>query len=371
MLQQEGKYLYFAADITGGQDDQINTLELMITIALSLQRILIIKETESAVHHRTSIRYIPFHWSSYIDLARTKIAEIIPDGTIKEVQSSLRWVHKKDFNFKAYSGEQIRTINISQLYNPEYTLTPVLCVTGTKNPDYRNIVVDASNMRIHCKALHHITLSPSSKVEDLTDIVLARFGTDRKSSLYAQASLNFKVRVRKHDFRFNYYMCMHIRGGDILQYDKSYYFSAQKEQINHIVEAVYARHSSKIPIYIMSNMDLSYFDFLKPKYEIYTYKDFPKLKKLFVSKYASVDHNLLYAVEKNIMRYALVKIMPPNRNWLVFDLDASYKIPPYINTSFDPAKIRRKEWRIITFINKINHRLRTKLEKKFGIKFQS
>ena len=352
MLQQEGKYLYFADDVVGGQDDQVRALELMIIAALSLQRIPIVKETETAYQHRTSVRYIPFRWDSYIDLARTKIAEIRPDGTVKEVQSSLRWVYEKDFNFKMYGDEQIRNINLSQLYEQAYVHTPILCAKGNVS------------IRSYYKILHQITLFPSRKVDDLTDIVLARFGTNRKSSLYAQASLSSKTQPRPYDFKFNYYICMHIRTRDIVLLDKSYYFAMQKEQINHIVKTVCKRHTRKIPVYIMSDLEPDYFDFLKPEYNIYTYADFPKLKELFASKYAPVDHNLLYAVEKNIMRHALVKIMPPDRNKLVFDASASYDIPPNISANYDSAKIRQKERRITTFIHRVENLLRRYLKKK-------
>ena len=57
-----------------------------------------------------------------------------------------------------------------------------------------------------------------------------------------------------------------------------------------------------------------YFDFLKPQYDIYRYTDFKELREQFVEQRA-IDHDLLYSMEKNIMRHALVKIFPQRKNY--------------------------------------------------------
>ena len=197
--------------------------------------------------------------------------------------------------------------------------------------------------------VYHVSLSPSSKVNELSDIVLNRFGTDRQSSEYIQKVINSKTRLKYHDFEFNYYVCMHIRTQARSLHYEDHYYAMQKEQIAYIVKTVSDMHRD-IPIYIMSDMELSYFDFLKPKYKIYTYRDFPALKKLFDSQKKPVDHNLLYSVEKNIMGHALVKIFPPGRNRLRFDSNASYEIPPHISESFHASgKERMIKFRILSY----------------------
>ena len=244
MLQQKGKYLYFTYTIYGGLDDQITMLELMITAALSLQRILIIKDTETASQHRTSKRYVPFDWSRYFDLAQTKIAKIMANGSIKEIESTFCWVHEKDFDFEGHAPEQIKHINGDQLYNPENEHYSVLCVSKiTLARTEKNIAtLKAQGITISWlsdllyKPVYHVSLSSSSRVNELSDIVLNQFGTDRQSSSYIQTTVSLKTRLKRHDFQFNYYVCMHIRGQDRALLDKNHYHAMQKEQIEYIVK---------------------------------------------------------------------------------------------------------------------------------------
>ena len=372
MLQKKGKYLYFAYDIYAGLDDQITILELMMTAALSLQRILIVKDTETASQHRTSKKYIPFDWARYVDLAQTKIAEIMSDGSVKEIKSTFLWLHEKDFNFKEYASEQIHYIDGDQLYDSENEHYSVLYVSKIqiartkKNRETLKAqgITISWHYNLIYKAAYHVSLSPSSRVDELSDAVLHQFGTDRQSSDYMQTTLNSKTRLKKHDFRFNYYICMHIRAKDRALIDEHHYHAMQKKQIKSIVKTVSNMHCN-IPIYIMSDIRAGYFDFLRPEYQIYTYRDFPVLKELFDSKEKPVDHNLLYAVEKNIMKYALVKIFPPGRNRLRLDTDASYEIPPHISQSFDAsAKKRMMKYQAISYMNVLD-RIIIKLKNKF------
>ena len=159
------------------------------------------------------------------------------------------------------------------------------------------------------------------------------------------------------------------RANDLILYLIKHYYAAQKEQIAYIIKKVCHQHYN-IPIYIMSDMPSSYFDFLKPQYKIYTYRDFPTLKDLFSASSKAIDHNLLYAVEKNIMKYALVKIFPPGRNKLMFDSNASYETPPHIIASFESSKkTRMKKFHIVEYKNRIDKIVMTlkSLRKKFGI----
>ncbi len=363
MLQQEGKYLYFAYNIYAGLDDQITILELMITAALSLQRILIVKDTETAYQHRTSKKYIPFDWARYVDLAQTKIAEIMADGSIKEIKSTFCWVYEKDFNFKEYASEQIHYIDGDRLYDSENEHYSVLYVSKIQiaRTKRNRETLKAQGITIAWyydliyKAAYHVSLSPSSRVDELSDRVLKQFGTDRQSSNYIQTVINFKTRLKRHDFQLNYYICMHIRAQDKALLDKNHYYAMQKKQIEYIVKTVSNMHRN-IPIYIMSDIGVvSYFDFLKPKYKIYTYQDFPVLKELFDSEENPVDHNLLYAVEKNIMKYALVKIFSPGRNRLRLDTDASYEIPAHISQSFDASFIKRMiKYKATSYMNTLD-----------------
>ena len=217
------------------------------------------------------------------------------DGSVKKVESTFCWVHEKDFDFKDHAPEQIKYVDCDQLYNPENECYSVLYASKTTSAKTRKNI-ETLKAQVY-KTAYHVSLSPSSRVNELSDIVLNQFGTDRQSSYYIQTVVNFKTRLKRHDFRFNYYICMHVRGQDMALLDKSHYHAMQKEQIEYIVKMVSNIHHN-IPIYIMSDIEVGYFDFLKPKYKIYTYQDFPILKELFASKKKPIDHNLLYAIEK-------------------------------------------------------------------------
>ena len=114
---------------------------------------------------------------------------------------------------------------------------------------------------------------------------------------------------------------------------------------NGIVKAVknvYEMHSKNMPLYIMSNrMDADYFDFLKPKYNVYRYTDFEELVEQ-VTRGGVIDHNLLYLVEKNIMRHAAVNIHCYRKNRFVFE-GAWYRKGSYYRSSDSNSSLLLKD----------------------------
>ena len=128
--------------------------------------------------------------------------------------------------------------------------------------------------------------------------------------------------------KFNCYACMHVRYG-INSEDASMHIKGPSDLRNNIREVVkkaYRWKRKSLPLYIMSNIiDSGYFDFLKPKYDIYRYTDFEELREQFTCR-EIIDNNLLYLVEKNIMRYAPFKILPDGRNQFIFT--GPFKISP-------------------------------------------
>jgi len=348
LLQQESKYLFFAFDINGGLDDQTVALELMILIALSLQRTLIIRQSETPPHHRTSKRSVPFDWDHHVDLAQTQIAKIMPDGTLQKTAATLRYIHEKDFDFKAYTRREVCYADGAQIYAPENAAYPLLCVKRvrlSKLKKSRTTINDPQlilSPRLFCyyKAMYHISLSASATVNELSDIVINHFGTDRQSSEYIRTVLNCEVRHRPHYFGMNYYIGMHLRVTEMPLLSLSYYYAAQKEHIRALIETVCQRHP-KAPLYVMSDK-VGYIDSLKGQYPIHSYQDFPKLRALFSSTDEPVNHNLLYSVEKNIIRHALVRICPPGRQWLAYDAGASYRIPQSIRAAYQATPMSRR-----------------------------
>ena len=113
---------------------------------------------------------------------------------------------------------------------------------------------------------------------------------------------------------------MHVRYG-INSIDASMHIKKPlglRSNIQEVVKKAYRWKRKSTPLYIMSNiMDSGYFDFLKPKYDIYRYTDFKELREQFTCR-EIIDNNLLYSVEKNIMRHAPFKILPDGRNPFIF-----------------------------------------------------
>ena len=98
-----------------------------------------------------------------------------------------------------------------------------------------------------------------------------------------------------------------LKGSDIL-----------RRSVSSVAREVYRRIDPSLPLYIMSNITQpDYFDFLKPKYNVYRYTDFEELRERFVDR-KEIDHNLLYLVEKNIMRYAPIKIFSKVGNQFIY-----------------------------------------------------
>ena len=182
-------------------------------------------------------------------------------------------------------------------------------------------------LNLNTSAPFLIILSPSEIVNDLTDIVLNHFGVPRESAESLSDILWDLPKIQYSDMAFyyrdlNYYACMHVRyGGNVNHASKLIKRTPQRLSmaIKRVLRAIYERNRKNLPLYIMSNInDVHYFDFLKPDYDIYRYTDFRELRERF-TRQEEIDHNLLYSVEKNIMRYATVKILPSSRNRFIFE----------------------------------------------------
>ena len=338
MLQYSDKYLYFPYEYDGGLDSKTYDLVLLIRVALSLGRIPIIKEARTSFTHRLDDieQDVSIDWDEHINLSAVKILETTSDGTIKESPETLRYVYEKNFDWSCPES-QVRCVDGLQLYNEENETIRIIILARDK-VNLRRKGRDEQLSKIHkglyfsprlnayFKSPFYIVIPPSRRVEGLSDIVINNFGTNRESMKLFNNALYDLPRFRKfsieQDFNnFCYYACMHVRFAENSKIASKEIKHADylRKVIKATVKNIYEMHSQNMPLYIMSNiMDADYFDFLKPKYNIYRYTNFEKLVEQ-VSPNGTIDHNLLYSVEKNIMRYAAVKIHSYRRNRFVFE----------------------------------------------------
>ena len=334
-MQEQGKYLYTPYLRDGGLDSVIRGIVILIQAAVTMKRIPIIRRVTTAAYHRLDKlhkrTYIDYE--RYIDLPRTKIFKIGPEGGTKELAITLQYIHEQDFNDNLYSRNQVRYIDHTQIHDPENDKYPVICMLNPryiaarkKLPELHERIDRGLNLSTSSPFL--IILQPSKIVNDLTDIVLNHFGMTRESAEFLSSILYDLPKIKYSDMEFycrdlNYYACMHVRYpgdvGDRLSRLVKKTPQRLSRPIKRVLKMIYERNHKNLPLYIMSSLnDVHYFDFLKPDYDIYSYTDFKELREQFTLK-EEIDHNLLYAVEKNIMRYATVKILPLYRNKFILE----------------------------------------------------
>ena len=332
MLQRSEKYFYAPyRQGKGGIDSKICDLELIISTALSMKRIPIIKEGLFPVMHDGRITDIPINWERYIDLLRTRILKA-ESGRIKELPDTLRYIYERDFGFNSYPKDRIRYINSYQLYDEENEQYPMVCLSESEDMEKLRGIRSKPCRDLHCmdkirvdnSSSFLVIFSFSQEVNDLTDVVLKYFGTKREGMKLLSGILLPSFRVRNMGSRnlegiLNYYACMSVRyKGDIGVAPRPINKYTTRLKVKEVVKKVRSVIGNK-PLYIMSNtMRADCFNFLKPEHNVYKYTDFRELKERFTQGKVP-NYNLLYLVENNIMRYALVKILPSEMNSFIFE----------------------------------------------------
>ena len=332
MLQHKERYLYVPYRKDGGLDSKILDLEMRINVALSIGRIPILNEEKSSKAHRLDNKKeeTTIDWEKYIDLSATQILKV-GDGTTEEVPWALQYVHQRDFDFGAYSEDQIRYIDKTQLHDKVNDQYPIICLLSSKGlkalPRYPNLEELRCWDRIKFDNTNSIfiVLMPSQEVNDITDIVLNHLGTTRESMqklsnvLYTLSRYRGSVHKKLCSSAAGCYACMHVRYGINPKHSIRLLQSSStlRKNVLEVVEEA-GKIDKSLPLYIMSNIaQPDYFDFLKPKYDVYRYTDFKELRERFVDR-EEIDHDLLYSVEKNIMKHAPIKILSGNRNKFIF-----------------------------------------------------
>ena len=352
MTNQSEKYaitsLYIPSE---GIDSWMRTLNIRVSIALGLNRIPIITPFHSSPVHNFGLALNNCRWEKYIDLDKTEIYKRKESGILEKESFPLRWIASEDFNAVHYPQEEIGIIKQEQLYDKE-------------NEKYKILVLDG---HFDHQPPFFVKFASSQAVNELTDVVLRRFGTSCAAMSSVQNLFNNRCDTaplfEKIKREKCFYSCLHVRAGDSLLKLIHSFYSAQPK---HIKKLVYSACPRGTKLYIMSDIhDPSYFDFLRDRYDVYTYHDFPELKQLINGENDSIDNNMLFMVEKNIMDHALVKITAQRRGIYHFQSDFAYDIPAlalYVytkirnNPSVSPNNI--KQIRRLALLYKIIYRMR-------------
>ncbi|MXX98299.1 MAG: hypothetical protein F4Y58_00100 [Gammaproteobacteria bacterium] len=174
----------------------------------------------------------------------------------------------------------------------------------------------------------------AAKINRLTDEVLGTLGISREHAMAAQHYFlsrenNIQPCGESHDLQDNipldngYYACMHVRVSDRDSGWPVFAFTSARKQIKSVLAYTVCKGAK---IYIMSDVHRpNFFDFLKSDYRIYRYYDFPRLEQLISDKAGGkTDNVMLYLVEKNIMKHATVKILPPHKGPMIYHLNTVY-----------------------------------------------
>ena len=352
--QATQRYLiYDFSNHLGGLDDHLSLLKRFISLSFKLDRIPVITEFNIHESHNFNLpsRRVPFQ--RYLDLSKTQILEI-KSGRMVEVLSSLQWISDQDFDLESYPEEKIAYVDICEGTTAELLEKNAKAIFDKSLESYTVLSIKGTyvvnSMRWHhgyaCYAAlrfpkrllpYTVAFYPSQEVENLTDIVFNRLGFSRHDIMNLTRKLTEQYRLgfdMPHLMRANcFYACMHVRITEAILAYISYYFASLRSQIKKTVKAAGLEHGSKL--YIMSDRrDPKHFDFLRSDYQVYQYHDFPELRQWVSGEKGEVDNYMVYSVEKNIMKFSLVKILPPGRNKQIFPLDASYRIPFFIRIQY-------------------------------------
>ena len=305
-----------------GLDGRIRDLSFLWSKALTLKRIpVILHEPPNMAQHNFGKPLNNFTWSKYLDLDKTEAYKLSKDGTIKKETAPLHYILDAGFNIKSYPKNQVHTVHLENLHDRNNEKYKVLLLSSRKFPT----------------PPYYMRFIPSQAVNDLTDSVLARFETrrstmrDAQELLYNRCSTKNLFEKIKHEKFF--YSCLHIRANDALFVEHRFFQAALPSNIKKLVYRACPRGTK---LYIMSDIhDAKYFDFLRNRYDVYTYHDFPELKCLIDKESRTADNHLLYQVEKNIMDYALVKLVAHRRDVYHFQSDFVYRTPRTTQYIFD------------------------------------
>ena len=369
-MRTNDKYLIFdtANCYPAGLDHKLNTLKHAIREAIRLDRILVLRKFaiwphQNLIHtqnSKTNLResivsnmqdfgyseYKNIEFEHYINLAKTKIHNLKSNADIRKIQKPLRCINEEDFDLSVYTDNPELVTKTGKLVGESANKEPTpindhilivennQAITREQNNQYQ-VIVRRTNCYDYPSGAKHLMVSfhPSDEVKRLTNTVLRSMGTSldsvkKRFAFYHGTAISEMRNNYQRDFSRKhalYYACLHVRANDVFFFPNIRY-GADPSHLEKLIRQAVPNGSV---IYIMSDINnLHYFDFLKKAYRIYQYFDFPELKALVSNENKKeIDNAMLYAVEKNILQYAHIKIARAKRIPNLLYTNSSHKIP--------------------------------------------
>ena len=331
-LLKEKKYLLFSMSRRNtGTDNVFTMLDRVFREALYLGRIPAIGKFTIGPMHNLGKGKSHLCFEDYLDLSNG-ITYRLGKGCHRPIASHLDWVKEEDLNLESYffdqvyflSDEEIVTEEINNRYDVVVRRDPTFKYAQT-HKEYKDDTIS-------------IEFPYSKKVNTLTDEVLDVLGTSRTRAMAAQqyflnrvdsvgfscGSMDENTLANDISLETSYYACMHVRASDREYRWPIFALTSSKDQIKLVMKHAASKGSR---VYIMSDVHkVDFFDFLKSDYQIYRYYDFPLLKRLVSRDDGTIDNVMLYLVEKNIMKYATVKILPPHKGPMIYHANTVYDV---------------------------------------------
>ncbi len=328
---KDDKYLIFSMTQSKFGIDQIfKTLNVVFMEAYELGRTPVVGKFAVRPEYNFYCRRDNFKFEDYLNLSEGTIRPI--DKVDSIVEDGQKWIKEEDFDLDRYAADKVLQVSdevISSEMNESYDVIVRRDPTSQYARDYAKK-----------KPSFLLDFPYSEKVNGLTDKVLETMGTSRENALAGQYYFWDKVGTMRSCFdeqtrargssislKDAYYACMHVtsKRGVRPKEKLMLQFAFSNQQVKTLLSYAISKNSR---LYIMSDIrNPNYFDFLKEDYSVYRYHDFPELAQLVSSEQESaVDNVMLHLVEKNIMRHATVKIVPPRKGMMMYHLNEVYDL---------------------------------------------
>ncbi len=345
---KDDKYIVFSMTQSKVGIDQIfKTLNVVFMEAFELGRVPVVGKFAVRSEYNFYCRRDDFQFEDYLNLSEGTIRPI--DKVDSIVKDSQKWIREEDFDLDCYAVDKVLQVSdevVSSEMSESYDVIVRRDPTAQYAKDYAKK-----------KPAFLLDFPYSEKVNGLTDKVLKTMGTSRENALAGQYYFWDKVGTMRSCFdeqtrargssislRDAYYACMQVtsKRGVRPKERPMLQFAFSNQQVKTLLSYAISKGSR---LYIMSDIrNPNHFDFLKEDYRVYRYHDFPELAQLVSSEQGSaVDNVMLHLVEKNIMRHATVKIIPPRKGMMMYHLNEVYdlsllKKPPKLPEEKQAAK---------------------------------
>ena len=327
------KYVVFSATKSKpGTDHVFRFLNTVFIEAIRWRRIPAVGKFSAPRKHNHGVMRDDLRFDNYLDLSK---------GTLRKrkrvdhiIEDRQQWIPQESLDLTSYGDDTIcrikdEVISLEMHENYDVIIREDPSLNYIKNY-FKQVPPEE----------FFLDFPYSQKVNQLTDLVLDAFGSSRQAAWAAQCFFLNKVATMRSCFddatrargssigrRKPHYVCLQVPANKNQRLAKggALSFSITQQQIQEVLSYAISKRSR---IYIMSYIrDPQYFDFLKKDYLVYRYYDFPELNQLISGEGGQmVDNVMLYLVEKNIMKYATVKIFPPYKGSMMCHTNEIYNM---------------------------------------------